>query len=625
MVFNNKTTTLREAKGYFESTGYTWSITLIVKLQRTLRSLVQRGLMLVVFGTMQSMIVTAESPIVDSQSRFHPVHSQLGMVVSQEIVASQVGADILSQGGNAIDAAVATGFALAVTLPRAGNLGGGGFMLVHLAEENKTIALDYREMAPASASRDMFLKPNGEVDDQLARSSIKSSGVPGTVAGLLHAHEKYGRLSLKKVIQPAIELASEGIAVNVDLSYSLKSRAERLMKNPATSRYFFKKGGAFYEQGDTLVQSDLADTMHRIAANGRPGFYQGKTAKLIIGEMGRSGGLISFDDLKNYRVVERTPVCVDYKQNEICSMPPPSSGGMHLLQMLNILEGWDLQSLGHNSAAYIHRLVESMRRAYADRSAYLGDPDFYSVPVEQIIDKKYSETLRRQINLGQASSSDDVLPGLPIDPDTLVKGAKNAVAESIETTHISTWDQWGNVVSTTTTLNFSFGSGIAVSGAGFLLNNEMDDFSAKPGSPNGYGLIGGVANEIQPGKRPLSAMTPTIVFDGQGVPIMATGSPGGSTIITAVLQVLLNVLEFDMGIADATAAPRIHHQWRPDQIGYEPGISPDTLNLLKKMGHSLDDKPRILGATQTIRRGSNGATMGASDTRRDGAGAVPQR
>ena len=580
--------------------------------------------MLIVFGATHSTVLAAESAIIDPQSRSHPVHGRLGMVVSQEIVASQVGADILSLGGNAIDAAVATGFALAVTLPRAGNLAGGGFMLVHLADENKTIALDYREMAPSMASRDMFLKPNGEVDNQLARNSIKSSGVPGTVAGLLYAHEKYGRLTLKQVIQPAINLAAEGIRVNVDLSYSLKSRGKRLMKNPATSSYFFKDGGSFYELDDILVQSDLADTMRRIAANGRSGFYQGKTAQLIVDEMERSGGLISFDDLENYRVVERAPACVDFKKNEICSMPPPSSGGIHLLQMLNILERWDLQSLGHNSAAYIHRLVESMRRAYADRSAYLGDPDFYAVPVKQIIDKRYAKKLRRQINLKQAGSSSNVSPGLPIDPKTLVKGVKRAGAESIETTHISTWDQWGNVVSTTTTLNFSFGSGIAVSGAGFLLNNEMDDFSAKPGSPNGYGLIGGVANEIQPGKRPLSAMTPTIVFDQKGAPILATGSPGGSTIITAVLQVLLNVLEFNMGIADATAAPRVHHQWLPDRIGYEPGISPDTLSLLKEMGHSLDDKSRILGATQTVHRGPNGSTMGASDTRRDGAGAVPQ-
>ena len=598
---------------------------MIIRSQKILRILARWSLGLAVFSAMQPAVMAAETAVIDPKSRFHPVHGKSGMVVSQEIVASQVGADILSQGGNAIDAVVATGFALAVTLPRAGNLAGGGFMLVYLAEENKTIALDYREMAPAAASRDMFLKSNGDVDDRLARDSLKSSGVPGTVAGLLHAHEKYGLLTLKQVIQPAIDLAAGGITVNVDLSYSIKSRAERLKREPATRRYFFKEDGSFYELGDNLVQSDLANSLRRIAANGRSGFYQGKTAELIASQMTRSGGLISLDDLKNYRVVERAPVCADYKINKVCSMPPPSSGGIHLLQILNILEPWDLTALGHNSAAYIHRLVEAMRRAYADRSAYLGDPDFYSVPVDQIINKEYAKTLRRQIDLKQASASDDVLPGLPIDPNTLVKGAKKAITESVETTHISTWDQWGNVVSATTTLNFSFGSGIAVSGAGFLLNNEMDDFSAKPGSPNGYGLIGGVANEIQPGKRPLSAMTPTIVFDEKGAPILATGSPGGSTIITAVLQVLLNILEFNMGIADATAASRVHHQWLPDRIGYEPGISPDTLHLLSQMGHSLDKEPRILGSTQTVHRAPNGATMGASDTRRDGAGAVPQK
>ena len=292
--------------------------------------------------------------------------------------------------------------------------------------------------------------------------------------------------------------------------------------------------------------------------------------------------------------------------------------------MLNILEGWNLGILGHNSAAYIHRLVESMRRAYADRSAYLGDPDFYDVPVNQLIDKRYAEKLRQKIDLERASSSADVYPGLAIDPGRLLRNLKNRRKESVETTHFSTRDKWGNTTSTTTTLNFSFGSGISVTGAGFLLNNEMDDFSAKPGSPNGYGLIGGIANEIQPGKRPLSAMTPVIIFDGDGDPLMATGSPGGSTIITVVLQIILNVLDFDMGIAEATAAPRIHHQWLPDRVGYEQGISIDTLNILKGMGHTLDNAPRVLGSTQTVSKGARGGSIGASDTRRDGAGAAPQ-
>ena len=579
---------------------------------------------MIMLSSTYSMSAMSDSPIIDPKSRFHPVYSRAGMVVSQEIIASRIGADILALGGNAVDAAVATGFALAVTLPRAGNLGGGGFMLIHLTKESKTIALDFREVAPARASRDMFLNLHGEVDNQLARSSSKSSGVPGTVAGLLHAHEKYGQLPLKQVIQPAIDLASKGIIVNVDLAYSIVSRAKRLTKNSATKKYYFKSSNEFYKPGDTLVQTDLADTIRRIAADGHAGFYENKTAKLIVEEMIRSGGLITLDDLKNYRVVERKPICVDYQAKNICSMPPPSSGGVHLLQMLNILEGWNLGTLGHNSAAYIHRLVESMRRAYADRSAYLGDPDFYDVPVNQLIDKRYAEKLRQKINLEEASSSADVYPGLAIDPERLLRNLKSPRRESVETTHFSTRDKWGNTTSTTTTLNFSFGSGISVTGAGFLLNNEMDDFSAKPGSPNGYGLIGGIANEIQPGKRPLSAMTPVIIFDGDGDPLMATGSPGGSTIITVVLQVILNILDFDMGIAEATAAPRIHHQWLPDRVGYEQGISIDTLNILKGMGHTLDNTPRVLGSTQTVSKGARGGSIGASDTRRDGAGAAPQ-
>ena len=573
---------------------------------------------------LQSIALSKEAAIIDPTARFHPVYSQSGMVVSQEIVASQIGADILSQGGNAIDAAVATGFALAVTLPRAGNLAGGGFMMIHLAEENKTIALDYREMAPSDASRDMFLDGQGDVDNNLARFSIKSSGVPGTVAGLLHAHEQYGSLSLSKVLNPAIKIAKHGIRVTIALASSLASRAERLGKNKASKGYFYKSDGALYQPGDTLKQADLATSLARIRARGRAGFYDGKTADLIVSEMQRSGGLISRADLKNYKVVTRQPVCGDYRDNIVCAMPPPSSGGVHLVQMLNMLEGWDLKALGHNSAAYIHRLVEVMRRAYADRSAYLGDPDYYAVPVGQIIDKKYAASLRADIDLSKASVSSAIEPGLDIDIDSLSKRREAASKESVETTHFSTWDQWGNVVSSTTTLNFSYGSGISVAGAGFLLNNEMDDFSAKPDTPNGFGLIGGIANSIEPGKRPLSSMTPTIVFDKDGKPMLATGSPGGSTIITVVLQTILNVLSFNMGIAEAASVPRIHHQWLPDQVFFESGISKDTLQILTNMGHRLGAKPRILGSTQSIQRGQYNSTLGVSDPRRQGAGAVAQ-
>ena len=568
------------------------------------------------FLVLSAFSLASEKAIIDPSARFHPLVSDRGMVVSQEMLASQVGADILARGGNAVDAAVATGFALAVTLPRAGNLGGGGFMLVHLAAENKTVAIDYREMAPASASRDMFLDAEGDVDNKKARYSMQSSGVPGTVAGLLHALDSYGTMSLKQVLQPAIELAANGFKVSMDLSSSLQARQQTMHKNPASKEYFYKADGAGYEYGETLVQKHLAATLQRIAKKGRSGFYQGKTAQLIVAEMQRSGGLISHKDLTSYRVIERTPVCGDYRGNSVCAMPPPSSGGVHMLQMLNILEGWDLASLGHNSAAYIHRLVESMRRAYADRSSYLGDPDYFPVPVAELTDKQYATELREQINLAKSSRSADIRPGLD---------NRSAGKESTETTHFSTWDRWGNVVSNTYTLNFSYGSGISVTGAGFLLNNEMDDFSAKPGSPNGYGLVGGIANAIEPGKRPLSSMTPTIVFDKSGAPILATGSPGGSTIITIVMQMLLNIIDFDMNVAEATAAPRIHHQWLPDRVFYEAGVSADTLQVLREMGHQLNDKTSRLGATQSIQSDSDGAMFyGTADYRREGSGvAIP--
>jgi gamma-glutamyltranspeptidase/glutathione hydrolase len=559
----------------------------------------------------------SNATFLDKSARFHPVISQLGMVVSQEAIASQVGADILEAGGNAIDAAVATGFALAVTLPRAGNLGGGGFMLVYLAEENKTIAIDYREMAPMAAKRDMFLDQQGNVDNEKARYSAQSSGVPGTVAGLIHALEKYGSMSLKEVLKPAIKLASQGFQVNYDLSDSLRLASKRLHKHPASKKYFYKPQGGYYLPSDLLVQSDLGYTLKRIAEQGDLGFYKGQTAKLIVQQMQRSGGLITLDDLAKYQVVERQPVCGSYKQHSLCAMPPPSSGGIHLIQMLNILENFELSKMGHNSAAYIHHLVESMRSAYADRSLYLGDPDFTPVPVNQLIDKAYAKVLSEQIDPKKARQSSDVYPGLDkwIDSNT---------SESEETTHFSVWDKQGNIVSNTYTLNFAYGNGIAVDGAGFLLNNEMDDFSAKPGSANGYGLIGGTANAIQPKKRPLSSMTPTILFDRDNKPILATGSPGGSTIITIVLQMVLNSIEFNMGVAEATAMPRIHHQWLPDIIYYEKDISLDTLTNLKSLGHQVSSKPRVLGSTQSISLKGN-TLEGSADPRRQGAAAISQK
>lgn len=553
---------------------------------------------------------------LDPTSRFHPVFGQQGMVVSQEAIASKVGVDILAAGGNAVDAAVATGFALAVTLPRAGNIGGGGFMLVYLAEEDKTIAIDYREMAPAAAYMDMFLDAEGDVDNAKARFSAQSSGVPGTVAGLVYAQQKYGQLPLSQVLKPAIGLARHGLTVSPDLSDSLRSRYSRLKKHSTTKGYFYKADGGFYLPGDQFLQPDLGATLARIAAYGADGFYKGKTAQLIVEQMQRSGGLISYEDLVNYKVIERQPVCGSYRQVSLCAMPPPSSGGVHLVQMLNTLENWQLSDYPHNSAMHLHLMIETMRQAYADRSLYLGDPDFVTVPQKELTDKKYASKLSAQINLKSARSSADISPSLDIMNT-------NQQQESEETTHFSVWDKAGNVVSNTYTLNFSYGNGIAVAGAGFLLNNEMDDFSSKAGSLNGYGLVGGAANAIEAMKRPLSSMTPTIVFDSNGKPILATGSPGGSTIITIVLQMIVNMVDYGMGVAEATAAPRVHHQWLPDLVYYESGISSDSLRVLEKMGHKINKEASVIGATQSISK-NNGRLSGAADTRRHGAAAIAE-
>ncbi len=550
----------------------------------------------------------ATPPIFDRSARFHPVISKMGMVVSQEAIASRVGGEILSRGGNAIDAAVATGFALAVTLPQAGNLGGGGFMLIHLAKSGKTLAIDYREMAPSASHQGLFLNSQGEVDVTLARFSHQSAGTPGTVAGLTHVLKLYGTMNLQQVMAPAIALAANGIQVSDSLAYSLDRARPRLQANSSSAHYFSRKDGTPLQAGDNWQQLDLAKTLKQIAHEGANGFYQGWVAGLIVEEMERGGGLITQDDLTHYRVIERTPITGTYRGYVIASMPPPSSGGVHLVQMLNVLEGWDLANLGHNSAAYLHRLIETMRRAYADRSQYLGDPDFYPVPVAALTDKTYAKQLREHIHLQGSSRSTDIQPALTV-PE-----------ESPQTTHFSVWDSQGNVVSNTYTLNFSYGSGISVAGAGFLLNNEMDDFSAKPGVPNAYGLIGDKANAIEPNKRPLSSMTPTIVFQN-GKPIMATGSPGGSTIITVVLQNILNRVEFGMNIAEATAAPRIHHQWLPDMVLVEKGISPDTIMVLKKMGHQIDTTPHVLGRIQAI-TSDDDHLSGATDPRWPGGEAA---
>ena len=539
-------------------------------------------------------------------SRFHPVITAHGMVSSQDELAAIVGRDILARGGNAVDAAVATGFALAVTHPQAGNIGGGGFMVVHLAKENKTLTIDFREMAPARATQDMYIGADGDVDNRLARSSHLASGVPGTVMGLLDALETYGTMTRRQVIGPAIKLADQGFPLSFAMAQGLAKRQEFFTRD-ASSVEYFSKSGAAYKAGETFAQKDLAASLRRIQKQGRDGFYKGKTADLITAEMEKGGGLITAEDLANYKAVTREAVMGEYKGYTIASMPPPSSGGVHIIQMLNMLSSYDLQADGHNSADYLHKLSEVMRRAFADRSKYLGDPDFADVPTQALIDPIYNAALAASIDTARASQSVDIAP------------AAKMPYESPQTTHYSVIDKDGNAVSVTYTLNFSYGSGYTVDGAGFLLNNEMDDFSAKPGAPNGYGLIGGEANKIEPRKRPLSSMSPVIVLkDGKAV--LVTGSPGGSTIITSVLQMILNVIEWDMNLAQATSMPRIHHQWLPDVVAVEPGISLDTLNKLESRGFNLVKDERggyartVLGRVNSVGAGS-GVKLGAADTR----------
>ncbi len=547
-----------------------------------------------------------DSPIYSLKDRFQPETAQNGMVASQEAVASRVGVDILKKGGNAVDAAIATGFALAVTLPRAGNLGGGGFMMIHLADSGDTKALDYREMAPAAAFKDMFLGEDGEPDNQKSRFSGLAVGVPGTVAGFAEAFEKHGsgKLTWAELVAPAIGLAENGIEVTPDLAASLTASAKRLLQDPATAAIFYKTGGLPFVPGETLKQTDLAATLKLIADKGAAGFYTGEVAEKIAQKVTASGGGMTKEDLAGYKPVWRDPVVGSYHGYEIASMPPPSSGGVHIVQILNMLQGYPLAEYGPNSADSIHVMAETMRRAYADRSKYLGDPDFVDVPVKGLTDPAYAAELVKSIKMDVATPSEEVKPGDPFP------------YESNQTTHYSVVDKDGNAVSNTYTLNFSYGVGLTADGTGVLLNNELDDFSAKPGVPNAYGLIGGTANAVEGGKRPLSSMSPTLVFK-DGKLFLATGSPGGSRIITTTLQIILNVVDHGMNIAEATAAPRIHNQWLPDEIRIEEGLSPDTIRLLEARGHKVEVK-NAMGSTQSIML-VDGVLAGASDPRRPGA------
>jgi gamma-glutamyltranspeptidase/glutathione hydrolase len=545
-------------------------------------------------------------PIIEYASVNHPTIDDDGMVVSQRKIASEVGAQILKKGGNAIDAAVATGLALAVVLPRAGNLGGGGFMIVHLAKENKTIAIDYREKAPSAADRDLFLDENGDYDKKKAQFSLLSAGVPGSVAGFHHALTKYGTITWQEALEPAIKLAEQGFEIPHDLANTLASERyrKRLSSNPAAAKVFFKKDKSIYSAGETLVQTDLAWTLKELSKNGPDAFYKGEIAKLIVQEMEANGGLITLEDLKNYNVAERKPLVGQYKNFEIVSMPPSSSGGTHLIQMLNMLEEFPIKEMGFGSADSIHILAEVMKRAYADRSKYLGDSDFYKVP-SSLTSKDYAKALNKDISVEEITPSSEVTPGNPYP------------YESPDTTHFSVMDQYGNAVSNTYTLNFSYGSGMMIPGTGMLINNEMDDFSSKPGTPNGYGLLGSEANAIEPNKRPLSSMTPTIIFK-DNEPYMVFGSPGGSRIITTVLQVAMNVMEHDMNIAQAVHSPRMHHQWLPEVLMIEQGFGVDTENLLKHKGYRLYPSS-TMGSVQAIMKKGN-YFYGSADPRRPSAG-----
>jgi gamma-glutamyltranspeptidase/glutathione hydrolase len=582
-------------------------------MQRPLFTLVFLALAL---GTQGARAQLTEAPIIRYEDTAHPQFGEAGMVSSQNGLSSAVGAEILAQGGNAVDAAIAVGFSLAVTLPRAGNLGGGGFMLIHHAETGKDIAIDYRERAPLGASRDMYLDDDGNIDKSKLPFSHLSAGVPGSVSGLFRAHQEFGSLPWRKLVEPAMRQAREGVTVSYDLATLLKARKDRLCRNEAACSYFYKEGGVPYEPGELFVQRDLADTLERIARFGADGFYKGKTAALIAADMAAHGGLVDEESLAAYETAVREPLRGQYRGYEVMTMPPPSSGGVHLIQILNILEHFPVRSLGAGGADNVHLLAESARLAYADRAVHLGDPDFYEVPVEWLTSKDYARQLADGIDMQRARDSRDVGAGTP------------PAAESPDTTHYSVIDSEGNIVATTTTLNFSFGAAVAVSGAGFLMNNEMDDFVAKPGVPNAYGLLGGEANAIAPLKRPLSSMTPTIVFN-EGKPWFAIGSPGGSRIITTVLQAVVNVIDHEMNLAEAINAPRMHHQWMPDVLQLESGFSPDTIGILKRRGHDVRSASYSMGSVQAVGV-RDGIYVGASDLRRPNAGSygptrVPDR
>ena len=539
-----------------------------------------------------------------------PVRARSAIVASQHKLASEIGAEIMKKGGNAVDAAIATAFALAVVYPEAGNLGGGGFMLIRF-KDGRTAAIDYREMAPAAANRNIFVDEKGELIKGEGSSTIgyRAAGVPGTPAGLELAFKKYssGKVTWSQLIEPARRLAANGYILSKRLADLFKTYKDNLEKYE-DSRRIFLNNGKFYEEGERLIQPELAATLSQIQRLGAREFYEGQTARLIAEDMHRHNGLMTPDDLKNYKAKERTPLRGSYRGFEVLSMPPPSSGGIAMLTVLNILEGYNIREAGWASSEKYHLLIEAMRRAFADRAEYLGDADFVDVPVARLIDKNYAERLRKGINISKATKSADVRAG------------QLALKEGTETTHFTVIDSQGNVVSNTYTINDLYGSAVTAKGTGILLNDEMDDFAARPGKPNMFGLVQGERNAVQPGKRPLSSMTPTIVLRKDGSLWFALGARGGPRIITAVLQSLINVIDHDMDIQQAIDAPRLHQQWLPDEINFEKfGLAMDTRRNLERMGHKFAEKPgSIASATGIMIEEKTGVRLGAIDSRSDG-------
>jgi len=550
-----------------------------------------------------AVLLVGLEPIGRSASR-QPVQGRRGMVVSVSRPASEAGSEILKKGGNAVDAAVAVGFALAVTWPAAGNLGADGFMVIHGAT-GKNVAIDYRAMAPHRATRDMFLDEQGNVRLDLLRMGHLSSGVPGAVAGLLLALDTHGTMDRRTVLAPAIRLAEEGFEVDQYLATSLREAEDRLSAFPE-SRRIFLRDGQYYEAGDRFVQPELAAVLRLIADQGAKGFYEGHVARLIADEMKRGGGLIDEEDLRGYQALEREPVVGTYRGRTIVSMPPPSSGGTALVEMLNMVEPYDLASLGHNSSAHLHLITEVMKRAYADRAEFMADADFAPVPVRGLISKAYAEIRRKGIDAMRTTPSTEIRAGDPLP------------YESESTTHFSIVAPDGSAVSNTYTLKSLYGSGVTIPGAGFLMNNEMDNFTVKVGEPNAFGLIQAEANAIEPRKRPLSSMTPTIVLEN-GQARLVVGSPGGATIINTVFQVIMNVVDFGLNAQEAVDAPRIHHQWLPDVLVYERhGLVRDVQDALRQRGHTLQERSMIGDAHIIVVDTKSGLRFGGADPRRGG-------